>query len=470
MSLKKRAPKKNTIRYNIAVHSVRASMLLVLLAIVSLTIVAEIYLTLRTERLQVAIAKQLRNDITGWFDTQSASLDSIANVVEYMYDKGYATPDEVQQYLSNCLDKSESLFDIYIGFEDGQMRYASGYQPDETYDPRERNWYRNAAEQGGLSVSEIYVDYQTGKYCITISKPVICNGELLGVVGADLYADDVIELAAKADENTMGYTIIVDKDGNVLTHKKPEYTPAFSEDGSAKLTKYSEVGLEDKLIEPSADMKKQYSFHGVYRSITEEDMGMTIISAMDWYVYFRPTNIILALAILLLIITFCVVRDSLRYALPKLLAPLGELEVVAEYMSMGFLNYEAKYKLDDEIGNLCNAVEISNRVIKEYIQEVSEDLANMGQGDFSRKIETEYTGAFLPLKEAVNEAFFSLSAIALEMHEHVDLLYRYVQDAKAGKEVDMAAMEDELTQLYWVIDNLEYMNDEDEEGEVLETL
>ncbi|MDD6037514.1 MAG: methyl-accepting chemotaxis protein [bacterium] len=101
--------------------------------------------------------------------------------------------------------------------------------------------------------------------------------------------------------------------------------------------------------------------------------------------------------------------------LVKLFAPFGELNDMAVNMAGGILDYHANYTNDDEIGELCLAIQNSNVAISGYINEISEKLSNMSEGDLTVEIDKNYVGDFSSLKDSIN-------GIATSMRETMNII------------------------------------------------
>ena len=86
---------------------------------------------------------------------------------------------------------------------------------------RERLWYKGAAETGRLHYTDVTSDLFTGEVSIMCSLPVYHDGQLVAVVGADLFLNDV----SKTVNNTArsgSFICIVNQNGHVLFSPQTE--------------------------------------------------------------------------------------------------------------------------------------------------------------------------------------------------------------------------------------------------------
>ena len=100
-----------------------------------------------------------------------------------------------------------------------------------------------------------YVDADTGRIVVTISKAIVKDGKPVGVFAADFFTD---EITAMTDEltTTGSFPILVDSAGSVLTHKKEAYRPTPDAEGEMIAKTYSEIGIKDKLFKPATRILK----------------------------------------------------------------------------------------------------------------------------------------------------------------------------------------------------------------------
>ena len=118
---------------------------------------------------------------------------------------------------------SGKINNCYIGLCDGThlcVDEMSSNKFDEngnlkSYYVRRRPWYTNAALMGDVCFSDIITDLYTGKLCITCSAPVYTDGELIGVVGIDLFLDSIEDYVNSSAENG-AFICIVSGSGKVI--------------------------------------------------------------------------------------------------------------------------------------------------------------------------------------------------------------------------------------------------------------
>ena len=134
---------------------------------------------------------------------------------------------EVAAHMSDIMiamcDSSGYMDNCYIGFEDGtslciDAMSANKYDSDGNiiyFPARERPWYTEAVATGNLVISGVIYDTFSGRSCVTCSAPIIVNDELIGVVGIDLFLDQLEEYVSESTRNG-GFICIINDEGQVI--------------------------------------------------------------------------------------------------------------------------------------------------------------------------------------------------------------------------------------------------------------
>ena len=129
--------------------------------------------------------------------------------------------------LSLC--RAYGIEGAYIGIKEGVMlsvNTAAGEWVREdgsyvSFDPRERYWYRQAAEAGELVLTDAETDHATGEMCVTCAMPIYVNNELAAVVGSDLFLTSMRDSIQASEENG-GFLCVINGNGHVVFSPKTE--------------------------------------------------------------------------------------------------------------------------------------------------------------------------------------------------------------------------------------------------------
>ena len=142
-----------------------------------------------------------------------------ANTVEYMNRNG-ASQKEILDYLTIESEKEtqeidENFTGIY-GYINGEYLDGVGWEPPADYDPKERDWYKEAMRGAGEpEIVAPYVDSQTHEVITSVTK-LLSDGE--SVISLDIYLNEIQNLTENIHMDDMGYGFIVDETGTVVAH------------------------------------------------------------------------------------------------------------------------------------------------------------------------------------------------------------------------------------------------------------
>ncbi|MGF1879362.1 cache domain-containing protein, partial [Photobacterium frigidiphilum] len=159
----------------------------------------------RAESLSAAAAEGISNWVSIRTDIASAVND-------------YSTEDNVIPFLQQAR-KAGGFDDIFLGTPAGDMLRSHPERIRAGYDPRTRPWYRDAQNAGKQIITTAYLDAITNSLLITIAEPVNKNGKFIGVVGADVLIDQLINDVISLDAGDNAYAMLINKqDGTFLAH------------------------------------------------------------------------------------------------------------------------------------------------------------------------------------------------------------------------------------------------------------
>ena len=90
-----------------------------------------------------------------------------------------------------------------------------------TVDGRTRPWYIGASKDRDIHFTDVEEDLFTGEIGIQCSAPVIVDGKIVAVVGADLFLDSMAQAVVSSDTDT-GFTFIINENGKVIFSPKTD--------------------------------------------------------------------------------------------------------------------------------------------------------------------------------------------------------------------------------------------------------
>lgn len=171
-------------------------------------------------------ADKYANELTAWLNSRATIVEvlSVEILLNEMYESDY---DTFHQYLANNhinINKYGYVYDVYFTYPDNTMVCASDFVPDGTVDfTKERDWYSEAVKTRAIFYSTPYRDSDSGESIITISKAVYKDGEVKGVLAADVFVDTLISIVSNANVAVGSYAFLIDRNMGMVVHPGDMY-------------------------------------------------------------------------------------------------------------------------------------------------------------------------------------------------------------------------------------------------------
>lgn len=349
--------------------------------------------------------------VNQWLEKQGQFAVSQANAAAKLvsYTGDFSNNDD---FIDSVMELNSSLLDCYTAYEaNGELYMAvtdTSTLPAD-FDSRTRGWYQEAKSYKKACYTSPYMDTATGALIITVSAPIIQDGEFKGVFGCDITLESVMELINEMKLSENGYSVLIDNNGDFMLHgENEEYAPHI-ENGSAKLTAYADAkgDYSSVIRQSSADSAyfgKNTDWNGQQRYFVFKKL-----TAADWYMgYILPESDISnslngLLAICLILLAVVAVADNMIvYAVAKIgVRPLKKMSAEATKIAKGDLSVTFDYNAGDDIGQLCRNFSASAESTKTYIADISQKLDKMAHGDFSITVDLDYVGDYAPIKNSM---------------------------------------------------------------------
>ncbi len=197
---------------------------------------------------------------------------------------------------------SDKLSGCFVGTADGNLlavsnRSASCLSSDGTpltLDVRNRPWYRQAVEAGELFFTGVEMDSYTGIATLECAAPVYRDGELVAVVGADVFLTSIRDYVESTTSDG-SFVCVINGDGQVLFSPmkegsfKPELSaeaPDLRQSGNAELAAFVRDALHGAtgLRTLSVDGKDYYM-----AGVPMDTVDWTVVSVVDKALTRQPT-------------------------------------------------------------------------------------------------------------------------------------------------------------------------------------
>ena len=171
----------------------------------------------------VIMASNYANQINNWIWEKAVFLNTVA---ESMILVKNLDRDYLHTYFGEILKRcniEESVYDLYFQYPDSAMVCATDFVPNSSMDYTKRKWYTVPTETHKLAVQTAYNDTDTGRQIITISREVVIDGKLEGVLAIDIFVDQMIETINAMEVPEDSYGFLLDSDNGLVVHPNEGY-------------------------------------------------------------------------------------------------------------------------------------------------------------------------------------------------------------------------------------------------------
>ena len=313
---------------------------------------------------------------------------------------------------------TENTLAVWIGDIDANvLTQSDGYTSGEDFEITERAWF--ACTQSGKSIlTEPYIDASTGRLILSAATPIYdTDGKtILGVAGIDIALDHVNKVLSQYKVGKTGYISLFSNKGAVVYHPN----------GEKVLLQGNKSGYSEKALDLILNKKEgflSYREDGQLRYgyvAFIGDTGYMVISGLGAVEYFN-TVFIMAVALSSLILIGLIVNYfGTKKMARKISEPIIHLDETARKLAEGQLDVEIVIETEDEIGQLGKSLGKTVDRLKEYIiyiEEISEALNQMANGNLQIYLKQEYVGEFSILKEGITNIVDSMTNVLSNIKE-----------------------------------------------------
>ena len=250
--------------------------------------------------------------------------------------------------LFKAIEESFSEFqDVYMGTRWGGIATSWSGEDELGYDPRQRSWYKQAAEaNGAIVITPVYIATD-GTPVVAVAKAIKDgNGTLLGCVGVDINLSDLTSFISSVKIGNTGYCMLVQDDGMILADAAHSaFISKNLSDVDAAFAKITQKKEGSVFITLDGKQRKAYIF-----PFPELRWKLIVIVEQREILslFYALVRIMILIGLLMFVVYFTLAIIAAR-ALKRYFA---RLESMFEKIAAGDLTDRVAVKRNNEIGRL----------------------------------------------------------------------------------------------------------------------
>ena len=299
--------------------------------------------------------------------------------------------------------------------------------------------FLKAKLDGTVNISEMIISKASGKPATSAFAPIKSEGgEFLGVFGTVIKAQYFTELIASRKVGNTGYGIMINKNGLVLAHPKPEHIMKLNASGIAEMKVYT-----DKMIAGETGVES-YVFKGVPKIAGFAPVGVNgwSVSATQNENEFlaashsiRNTNAIITL-IAGLIVTVIVLLAA-RGIVRPINAAVAGLKDIAQ--GEGDLTMRLEVRSHDEVGELARWFNVFIEKLQGIIKDITGGVATLSSSSTELSAISEQMSQGVA---TVSEKATTVAAAAEEMNANMSGVAAAMEESSTNTNMVATAAEE----------------------------
>lgn len=350
-----------------------------------------------------------------------------------------------------AFDKNIQDFSVSANLNINNGEYKP-YGTTGAYEEYSQEIFYTMAKEAMAPITTPIYEWNGATY-ITMSYPVIYNGELMGVVYSDIDLNHLSEELNQSDSDFESLTIgLISPDGVI------QYSSNYdaSQEVRNTLDGYDEATRQEVLSQFAGDTAfLATDASGNINAYTPVEMAgatwwaASKVSTNELYAATQQTVLVMVIlavviALLLIFVTVALIRRSIK--------PIGELRDNLSLLTAGRLSEtNITYEGEDEFGQLSSDIRNLSNSLKTVISDQGELMAAFAAGDFTAfpKQQDSYVGEFSSLLDSsirmsrnVSEAFREIDAAANQVAAGSDQVSSGAQALSQGATQQASSVEE----------------------------
>lgn len=388
----------------------------------------------------------------------ACAMNGLDDIDRFQTESAYvsAYTDSMENTLVSAADNTEGAISAYLRFNPEFTEPTSGlffsrnsaaeefnklvptdFSIYDKSDTAHVGWYYIPVENRKATWMSPYLNENIGIYMISYVVPLYKDDIPVGIVGMDIDFSFIEDVVDKTHVYDTGYAFLADADNLIMHHNALPINQRIDElNMDGKLN-----GLCEALkTEPDTGSLVRYEYEGTQKEMVYRNLknGMKLVltaplkeinqgaDKLIFQILFSALAVVIVSVVLAIIIIGGVVR------------PIEELNKTARKIAEGDLEVTVSCSSQDEIGTLAKSIELTVERLRQYInyiQEISEVLEEIANGNLVFELQYDYVGEFSIVKESLHHISKSLNHTLREINKASEQVTNGSEQVAEGAQV-----------------------------------
>lgn len=360
----------------------------------------------QSEKLLEQTTDKAVQETGAWINKALTMLEMQRDTIEY---ENLDVP-AMTEYIRHTVDQNNAYpAGLYVALTDGSL-YHSSFVPGPDFNALEKSWYQDGIQSENFIMGDVYFDEDSQSYVVGASGMLKdAEGNTRGVAAADVYLDSISDIVKDIQlEETGGIFLVDTRTGTIIGHPDKEMTGQVLSEAGGEIYTYA----AEQIQKNASGLSIYNNMYIQVEAVPDSDWrAVAYVSRGEVLGSLHTLTVIMSIvSVLAILITVFLIILLVRNIIGK---PVAELNDVAAKIADGELEQVIRHCSNDELGELADnfgQTVVRLRDYVDYINEISEKLQDIAQGDLTFTLSHEYTGEFAKIKE-------SLERISLAFNE-----------------------------------------------------
>lgn len=354
-------------------------------------------------------------------------------------------------YEPYAFDKNIEKYSLYMHQKNKSESSKDEVGIDLVKDYFKEEWYTQAIKAGKKYVSKPYMD--DGNHLVTVSTPLMYKGKIVGIILVDIKTDEFKNIKATSEDYKTMFSCIINDHEQYLYNSRDENISGqdikirFPVEKEYQYIKQKLSEGKEFVVDVTSPEGKRY--REFFKPLVMDDIvwwSYTGVQLRDLEKDIRSLSLVMILASSISLIILVVL--SIRQIVKKL-KPLNQLNLAADALLQGNLDYRITYESKDEIGQACGDMRNAFVELRKIIKEISnwmsalenQDLTVMSSMDFKGEFEN-IKSSYQSLLKTLNKNFQEIKTSANQINIGADQVSEGAQVLSQGATEQAASVQE----------------------------